>query len=318
MSENSTSTIRLGTRSSALARWQAEWVAARLLETGQTVELVFITTSGDAQQIGSIGTIGGQGVFTKEIQRALLDGRVDLAVHSLKDLPTEPVPGLVLAAVPPREVVADVLISRNGQQFAELPAGARIGTGSARRQSQLRHARPELEYLDIRGNVDTRLNKLTAGEYDAIILAAAGLTRLGLADRITQELPRGMILPAVGQGALGLETRVDDTTTIAALAALNDPASHAAVLAERAMLATLRGGCLAPVGGWARFEQDGVLKLHGTVLSLDGKARLLVQEDCDVDLAGHNWPEQAAALGEAVALQLIQSGAERLIAAARS
>jgi hydroxymethylbilane synthase len=318
MSNSDKPTIRLGTRSSALARWQAEWVAARLRETGQTVELIFITTSGDAQQVGSIGTIGGQGVFTKEIQRALLDGRVDLAVHSLKDLPTEPIEGLVLAAVPPREVVADVLISRNGQTFAELPAGARIGTGSARRQSQLRHARPELEYLDIRGNVDTRLNKLTAGEYDAIILAAAGMTRLGFADRITQELPRAMILPAVGQGALGLETRADDTTTIAALAALNDPASHAAVLAERSMLATLRGGCLAPVGGWARFEQDGVLKLDGTVLSLDGKARLLVQEEADVDLAGETWPEQAVALGEAVAMQLIQSGAERLIAAARS
>lgn len=316
MSEYST-TIRLGTRSSALARWQADWVAARLRETGQDVELIFITTSGDAQQVGSIGTIGGQGVFTKEIQRALLDGRVDLAVHSLKDLPTEPVEGLALAAVPPREVVADVLISHSGQSFAELPAGARIGTGSARRQSQLRHARPELDYLDIRGNVDTRLNKLAAGDYDAIILAAAGLTRLGLAERITEELPRAMILPAVGQGALGLETRADDTATIAALAALNDPASHAAVLAERAMLATLRGGCLAPVGGWARFEQDGVLTLDGTVLSLDGKARLLVQEEADVDLAGENWPEQAAALGEAVALQLIQSGAERLIAAAR-
>jgi hydroxymethylbilane synthase len=311
-------TIRLGTRSSALARWQAEWVAARLRETGQNVELIFITTSGDAQQVGSIGAIGGQGVFTKEIQRALLDGRVDLAVHSLKDLPTEPVEHLVLAAVPPREVVADVLISQSGQKFTELPAAARIGTGSARRQSQLRHARPELQYLDIRGNVDTRLNKLAAGEYDAIILAAAGLTRLGLAERITEELPRGMILPAVGQGALGLETRAEDTTTISALAALNDVASHAAVLAERAMLATLRGGCLAPVGGWARFESESVLALSGTVLSLDGTARLLVQEESNVDLAGETWPEQAMALGEAVALQLIQSGAERLIAAARS
>jgi hydroxymethylbilane synthase len=318
MSNTEQNPIRLGTRASALARWQAEWVAARLREAGHAVELVFITTSGDAQQVGSIGTIGGQGVFTKEIQRALLDGRVDLAVHSLKDLPTEPVAGLVLAAVPPREVVADVLISRNGKTFAELPAGARIGTGSARRQSQLRHARPELEYLDIRGNVDTRLNKLAAGEYDAIILAAAGLTRLGLADRITEELPRAMILPAVGQGALGLETRADDLATITALATLNDAASHAAVLAERAMLATLRGGCLAPVGGWARFESEGTLKLDGTVLSLDGRARLLVHESDELDLAGERWPEQAAALGELVAQQLIMSGAERLIAAARS
>jgi len=318
MSNEVKKVIRLGTRASALARWQADWVAARLRETGQTVELIFITTSGDAQQVGSIGTIGGQGVFTKEIQRALLDGRVDLAVHSLKDLPTEPVDGLLLAAVPPREVVADVLISQSGKTFAELPAGARIGTGSARRQSQLRHARPELEYLDIRGNVDTRLNKLAAGDYDAIILAAAGLTRLGLAERITQELPREMILPAVGQGALGLETRADDTTTIAALSPLNDPPSHAAVLAERAMLATLRGGCLAPVGGWARFERVGTLTLSGTVLSLDGAARLLVHEDAEIDVTGEDWPAQAAALGEAVALQLIQSGAERLIAAARS
>ena len=317
MSNAENKPIRLGTRASALARWQAEWVAARLREAGQDVELVFITTSGDAQQVGAIGTIGGQGVFTKEIQRALLDGRVDLAVHSLKDLPTEPVAGLVLAAVPPREVVADVLISRDGKTFAELPAGARIGTGSARRQSQLRHARPELEYLDIRGNVDTRLKKLEAGEYDAIILAAAGLTRLGLAERITEELPRAMILPAVGQGALGLETRADDMTTIMSLETLNDPASHAAVLAERAMLATLRGGCLAPVGGWARFEQEGILRLDGTVLSLDGKARLLVHESDEIDLSSDPWAEQAIALGEAVAQQLIMSGAERLIAAAR-
>jgi hydroxymethylbilane synthase len=219
-----TNQVRIGTRGSPLARWQAEWVAARLAESGVDVVLVPIATQGDIQQRGPIGEIGTLGVFTKEIQRALLDRQVDLAVHSLKDLPTEPVEGLCLAAVPKRGPHGDVLISREGQSFAELPPGATIGTGSSRRRSQLWHARPDLKMLDVRGNVDTRLRKLQEGQYDALVLAEAGVTRLELRQHITEVLPQSLILPAVGQGALGLETRVDDERTRHLLSALDDKA----------------------------------------------------------------------------------------------
>jgi hydroxymethylbilane synthase len=310
--------VRIGTRGSVLARWQAEWVAAELQKHGVTTELVLITTSGDAEQKASIGEIGTQGVFTKEIQRALLDDRVDLAVHSLKDLPTAPVTGLSLAAVPEREVVDDVLVSHDGKKFAELPAGAKIGTGSARRVSQLRLGRPELEYLDIRGNVDTRLKKVESGEYDAIVLAAAGLTRLGLKDRITEYLPRALLLPAIGQGALGLETRTDDAATRAILNLLNHSPSHAAVLAERALLHSLRGGCLAPIGAWGRIGEDGELYLKACVLSIDGTARIGKELQIEIDLDDEtDWRESAIQLGEQLAAQLIEGGAERLIQAAR-
>ncbi len=188
--------LRLGTRSSPLARWQADWVAARLQERGVTVEMVLISTQGDQQQSGPIGAIGVTGVFTKEIQRALLDGRIDLAVHSLKDLPTETVAGLCLAAVPEREAPGDALLSRKGESFESLPDGARVGTGSPRRRAQLWHARPTLDMQDVRGNVDTRLRKLDEGQYDALVLAESGLRRLGLAERITQILPKTLILPA--------------------------------------------------------------------------------------------------------------------------
>ena len=281
--------LRVGTRASALARWQAEWVAARLAQQGTEVELVEITTAGDRRQHGPIEAIGSRGVFTKEIQRALVDGRVDLAVHSLKDLSTEAVPGLCLAAVPERGPVADVLVCRKGAT-AGLPSSAVagvslsgnavstagqassgthtfcldgfspehavVGTGSPRRKTQLWHVRPDLDIRGIRGNVETRVAKLDAGGYDAIVLAEAGLARLGLADRITQVLPPSILLPAVGQGALGLETREDDAWARAAIAPLDHPASHAAVLAERTMLAVLEGGCLAPIGAWARMEND--------------------------------------------------------------
>ncbi|MGE0606229.1 MAG: hydroxymethylbilane synthase [Pirellulales bacterium] len=302
--------LRLGTRASPLARWQADWVSARLQEHGIAVKMVLITTQGDQQQSGPIGAIGTQGVFTKEIQRALLDRRIDLAVHSLKDLPTADSPGLWLAAVPDREAPGDALISRDGQPFASLAKDARIGTGSPRRRSQLWHARPDLEMLDVRGNVDTRLRKLDEGQFEAIVLAESGLKRLGLADRISQILPKEMILPAVGQGALGLETRAEDRATIALLAALDHADTHAAVLAERAMLATLRGGCLAPVGGWARITSDGLLHLSGVVLSADGKQRLFAE--------AMQPPGAAEALGVLVAETLLRDGAAELIQASRS
>jgi hydroxymethylbilane synthase len=303
------SAIRLGTRASALARWQADWVAARLEELGVTVELVPITTTGDREQRGPIGSLGSQGVFTKEIQRALIEDRIDLAVHSLKDLPTEPVEGLGLAVVPERETVRDALISRENTFLAELPDGARVGSGSMRRQSQLLHHRPGLALIDIRGNVDTRLAKLDENQYDAIILAEAGLKRLGLADRITELVNSEIMLPAVGQGALGLETRSDDEATRSALAPLDHPATHAAVVAERSMLAALRGGCLAPIAAWGRFEENNLV-LTGRVLSVEGAERIEATETTS--------GQDAATLGQAVAQRLMDQGATELIATARS
>lgn len=273
------------------------------------VELVPITTTGDREQRGPIGSLGSQGVFTKEIQRALLEDRIDLAVHSLKDLPTEPVDGLGLAAVPERETVRDALICRDATSLTDLPEGARVGSGSKRRQSQLLHYRPDLKMVDIRGNVDTRLAKLDEGQYDAIVLAEAGLKRLGLADRITELIPSDIMLPAVGQGALGLETRSDDTAAQAALAPINHPRTHAAVIAERSMLAALHGGCLAPIAAWGRFEEDN-LTLTGRVLSADGTKRIESTENGN-DADG-------IALGRVVAQHLTDQGAAELIAVARS
>jgi hydroxymethylbilane synthase len=301
-------TIRLGTRASALARWQAEWVASRLTELGAAVELVFIKTGGDGTTT-PITQSGSQGVFTKEIQRALLDGRVDLAVHSLKDLPTERVDGLGVAAVPPRESPCDAFISNQFAALEQLPRGARVGTGSRRRQSQLLHVRPDVLVRDIRGNVETRLQKLDAGDYDAILLAEAGLNRLGLVDRITQRLPPTTMLPAVGQGALGLETREDDEATMAVVRQLDDANTHASVFAERTLLAALRGGCLAPIGAWGRVV-DQRLYLDAAVLSADGVTRLGASVSGDVG--------SAAALGEEAAGQLIEQGAAELITGART
>ncbi len=276
---------------------------------GVEIELVPIATAGDVDQQGPIGEIGTSGVFTKELQRALLDRRIDLAVHSLKDLPTEPVEGLMLAAVPQRESTADVLVSREKRRFAELPRGARIGTGSLRRQSQLLHARPDLVMLDVRGNVETRLRKLHEGQYDALVLAEAGLKRLGLAAEISEILPRSLILPAIGQGALGVESRADDETTVTTAAALDHQPTHAAVIAERTLLAALRGGCLAPVGGWARVEPDGRLHLSATVLSSDGVRRVSAEAADEITA-----PE---ALGRRVADDLLRQGAAELIASSR-
>jgi hydroxymethylbilane synthase len=305
----SSTTIRLGTRASALARWQAEWVAALLEELGTTVELIPISTTGDRDQRGPIGTLGGQGVFTKEIQRALLDDRIDLAVHSLKDLPTDPVNGLTLTAVPERETVRDALICREETSLADLPKGAKVGSGSMRRRSQLLHQRPDLEVADIRGNVDTRLSKLDEGQYDAIVLAEAGLKRLGLAERVTELIALEVMLPAIGQGALGLEARSEDDDARAVLAPLDHAETHQAVVAERTLLATLQGGCLAPIAAWARSE-EGVLILTGRVLSVDGSRCIeAVEESTDRD---------GESLGREVARRLLDQGAADLVANARS
>jgi len=305
--QTATPRLRLGTRASALARWQAEWVAAELGRRGVQVEMIHVSTQGDVSS-RPLGAIGGQGVFTKELQRALLDGAIDLAVHSLKDLPTERVPGLQLAAVPERESTRDVLVSRLAGSLDALPERARIGTGSVRRRAQLLHARPDLQVSEIRGNVDTRLRKLDEGQYEAIVLAEAGLRRLGLGERITQILPYELMLPAAGQGALGIEARSDDAPSLQTLAQLDHPVTHAAVLAERALLTALHTGCLAPVGVWARVD-GGQLQLDAVVLSHDGRERL------SVSVAGP--PEQAESLGQQAAADLLAQGAAQLIAASR-
>ena len=300
--------LRLGTRSSPLARWQAEWVAARLTELGVQIELVPITTQGDVKS-GPLGQIGGMGLFTKELQRALLDNQIDLAVHSLKDLPTEPVAGLALAAVPERESTADVLLATKFRDLDSLPKGARIGTGSLRRKAQLLHARPDLMIEDIRGNVETRVRKLDEGEYDAIVLAEAGLKRLGLAERITQVLPRTMMLPAVGQGALGIEARADDQATLRQVAPLDHDDTYQAVLAERTMLLSLRAGCLAPVGALAQVAGDR-LQLEAVVLSPDGNKRITA--------GAATATNDAVYLGQMVAEELLGLGAAELIASAHA
>ena len=300
--------LRLGTRDSPLARWQSEWVAAQLSERGIDVAMVPITTRGDTLS-GPLGAVGGQGLFTKKIQQALLAGKVDLAVHSLKDLPTDHVPGLTLAAVPPRAGMFDVLVSNNWNCFEQLPTDSVVGTGSLRRRTQLLRLRPDVQVREIRGNVDTRLRKLDDGQFDAILLAEAGLVRLGLGSRITQRLMPEIMLPAVGQGALGLETRSDDATVRELLDPLDHRETRAAVTAERQMLATLRGGCLAPVGAWGRVEQS-VLSLDGVVLSEDGQQRLFASHATAL--------EGASDLGQQVADDLISQGASELIASVRS
>lgn len=301
--------IRIATRGSKLALWQSNWVADELRKLDAEVELVEITTSGDVQQTGPIAAVGLQGVFTKEVQAAVLASQADIAVHSLKDLPTEQVEGLTLAAVPARENVADALVSEKANCLADLAPGARVGTGSQRRRAQIKHLRPDLEVAGIRGNVDTRLRKLEDGEYDAIILAAAGLRRLGWSERIAELLEPPQMLPAVGQGALGIEGRSDDPATLELLAKLDHRDTHQATSAERAMLALLHGGCSAPVGAWGRVDR-GELRLDGLVADLEGTQVLKSSTS--------GSPTEANSLGERVAQELLAQGADKIIAAARA
>lgn len=303
--------LRIGTRASALARWQANWVADQLAElTGQRPELVLITTRGDEGSKTTAASSTEQGIFTKEIQRALLACEIDLAVHSLKDLPTEHIAGLVLAAVPQRASPADVLVSRAGLEFSQLPPGAVIGTGSLRRRANLLHARPDLQIADIRGNVDTRLGKLDQGLFEAIVLARAGLNRLGLDSRARQILPYEVMLPAVGQGALGIETRENDQATRQQLQKLDDPLSHAAVLAERVLLEVVGGGCLAPIGALATPVAGAQLRLRATVCSADGALKLVAESSASL--------ADPETLGRAVAEKLLAQGASDLIRACRA
>ncbi|MGQ9761372.1 MAG: hydroxymethylbilane synthase [Thermogutta sp.] len=300
--------LRLATRGSLLARWQAEWVASQLQSYGVDVEIVPIATSGDRHQDWAIEVLGSAGVFTKEIQVALLAGEVDLAVHSMKDLPTQPVPGLVIAAIPQRGPVADVLISREGERLQDLPPGAVVGTGSRRRAAQILHWRRDVTISPLRGNLETRLRKLDAGHYDAIVLAQAGLERLNVANRATQILTPEFLLPAVGQGALAVECRADDRVSQQAVAVLNHPLSSSAVMAERSLLRALEAGCLAPVAAWCRAE-SGTLLLTARVLSVDGASKLEVS--CLGEMGN---PEE---LGRRAAALLIAQGAADLIREAK-
>jgi hydroxymethylbilane synthase len=297
--------LRIGTRGSALAMWQARSVAKVLAaSTGAEPEIVIIKTSGDKFQQASFSQIGGKGVFIKELEDALLEERIDLAVHSMKDVPTELPPGLAIAAIGKREDVRDALLSANGAALALLPRGARVGTSSLRRQSQLLHVRRDLRLLELRGNVDTRIEKLRRGDYDAIVLAKAGLDRLGLTEKITEVLPCDVSLPAAGQGAIGIEARAGDAETLRLLAGLEDRETRSAVTAERAALAGLGGGCQVPIGAWGRIE-NGKLLLDAAVLSPDGAQRLWERDS--------GAPEEAEALGRRVAKKLRAGGAAALL-----
>ncbi len=302
-------TIRIGTRRSLLARTQSEHVAAVLREAlGRDVELVEVTTEGDVSS-APLATLGGTGVFVGALRDALLRGEVDLAVHSLKDLPTTPHEGITLAAVPVREDPRDVVVARDGLTLGELPHGARIGTGSPRRAAQLHALGLGFDVVAIRGNVDTRIRKVFDGEVDAVVLARAGIARLGRMDQVTEVLDPLQMLPAPGQGALAVECR-DDAVDLAAdvRAALDDPRTRAAVSAERAVLATLEAGCSAPVGAMAEIAEgdDGEeLWLRAVALSADGAFA--------VRRSATGLPEDAEKVGRALAEEMLDEGASTLI-----
>lgn len=298
--------LRLATRGSPLALWQARHVEAHLapLADPRHVELVLIETHGDRDQATALAAMGGFGVFTKAIQQALLDDRGDLAVHSLKDLPTIPTDGIRLVATPVRGPTGDAFLSRKHATFDDLPRGAVVGTSSLRRRAQVLNRRPDLQLVDLRGNIDTRLRKLDTLNLDAIILAEAGLVRLGLADRITERLDPTWMLPAVGQGAIGLECRTTDETTANLAKGLNDPATWARVTAERAMLAALGGGCLVPIGATSTVS-EGVLTLRGCVLTPDGTRKVVGTH------TGH--ADAPLALGQELAAVLLTEGAGELL-----
>ncbi len=309
-------TITVGTRGSKLALWQANWVKGRLAAAGHNAEIKIIKTTGDKIQklspaaplpasiAETVAQVGTKGLFIKEIEDALLAGKIDVAVHSLKDLPTVQPAGLVLAAVPAREDARDVFISRDGKPFAALGSRARVGTSSLRRQTQLCALRGDLEIQAMRGNLDTRLKKLQRGDCDALVVAAAGVHRLGLSQHITAYFTFEEMCPAVGQGALAIEIREKDSHFAAALAPLDDPATHTAVRAERALLRRLGGGCQVPIAAHAHTE-DGQLRLRAVVASADG--RTLLRSAADGPIAG---PED---LGRRVAEDLLRQGAQAIL-----
>jgi len=298
--------LRIGTRGSALALWQAEWVRSQLTAAhpGLTVELVTIKTQGDKILDVPLAKVGGKGLFVKEIEEALLEGRVDLAVHSMKDMPAELLAGLRVAAMPLREDPRDVLIMREGSGFADLPPGARVGTSSLRRAAQLLHLRADLRIETLRGNLDTRLRKLETHGFHAVVLAAAGIKRMGLSHLITQYLEPELMLPAVGQGALGIETRTEDAPTNELVAGLAHQPTMVAVRAERAFLRRLQGGCQVPIGGHATLGGERLI-LTGMVADLQGRRviRRFVQGEA----------RKAEEIGESLAEVMLSVGGAEIL-----
>ncbi|MGA7852822.1 MAG: hydroxymethylbilane synthase [Candidatus Acidiferrales bacterium] len=300
---------RIGTRGSTLALWQANHFRDALQSScGIAAEIVIIKTSGDQFATAPPDQIGVKGIFTKELEDALLDGRADLAVHSMKDVPTELSEVCRVAVVFKREDPRDALVSHRGETLAKLPRGARIGTSSLRRASQLRLFRPDFQITELRGNVDTRLRKLACGEYDAIVLAKAGIDRLGLSSQITEVISPEIVVPAVGQGALGVEFFAPREDEFSFLQKLVDKDTMLAVHAERALLAELQGGCRLPLGAWARLDESGNLILDACVLSSDGGESLRRRGEKKCVSAS-----EAEALGRAVAEELLAAGADRLL-----
>ena len=298
--------IRIGTRGSQLALWQARWVQSRIrsIEPDADIELTTIKTIGDKILDVPLAKVGGKGLFVKEIEEAILDGRVDLAVHSMKDMPSELPKGLVIGAIPEREMPGDVLLSRENHLLSELPERARVGTSSLRRAAQLLSHRPDVEIVSLRGNLDTRIRKLDTEDLDAIVLAAAGIRRLGLQDRITEYLDVQIMLPAVGQGALCIESRQTDEMLQPILDAMEDPDTRTVVTAERAFLARLEGGCQVPIAGHGILE-NGRLQVTGLVADLDGKT--VIRESLD------GPPEKAEEIGTRLADMLLDRGAREIL-----
>jgi hydroxymethylbilane synthase len=320
--------ITLGTRGSLLARTQTESVAKLLRDRGAEVRLEVISTRGDTSRDAPIASLGRDGVFVRELEHALLDGRIDLAVHSCKDLPTAETPGLVIAGMPPRANPFDALVSAGNLPLEQLPGGAVVGTSSVRRVAQVRRLRPDLVCRPIRGNIDTRLRKIAEGEVAAVVLAAAGLERLGMAGHVSELLRPDRFWPAVAQGGLALQTRADDAATIAAvIEAADDAATHRAVLAERACLAALAGGCLAPVGAIAEELSPGQIRLSACVLeepAAGGVRRIVATAERSLEVGGEKSPAEPGfmratmqELGREVAGMLQAQGADAMLAAAR-
>jgi hydroxymethylbilane synthase len=294
--------LRIGTRGSMLAKWQAEFIRKRLFAAaGVEAEIVIIKTAGDKLQHIPLTQIGGKGIFIKELEEALLEETIDLAVHSVKDVPTDVPSRLMFPAVCRRDDVRDCLV---GSTLANLRQGARVGTGSLRRQAQLLHLRPDLDIRDLRGNVDTRLRKVESGEYEAIVLSKAGLDRLGLSQRISEILSPEICMPAVGQGAIAVECRLKDAEAGDILAHLDDAETRTAIIAERALLSALQGGCQVPLGAWARIER-GELVLEACVCSADGVQYVKQRATAPLD--------QAAQLGEHMARLLAEAGAQSIL-----
>jgi hydroxymethylbilane synthase len=297
--------LRIGTRGSLLAKWQAEFVRKQLFAlAGVETEIVIIKTAGDKLQNAPLTQIGGKGVFVKELEEALLAETIDLAVHSVKDVPTDVPSGLSFPAVLRRDDVRDCLVSANGATLANLRQGARVGTSSLRRQAQLRHLRPDLDVRDLRGNVDTRLRRVESGEYRAIVLAKAGLDRLGLSQRISEVFSPEACMPAVGQGAIAVECRAKDAEAAEVLARLDDAETRNAIIAERALLKAVQGGCQVPLGAWARMERDQMV-MAACVCSVDGTQCIRQRATAP--------PEEAAALGERMANLLLEAGAQAIL-----